>query len=89
MEFEKLYNTLIENEDYETKPNDELKMGLEVEKEHTDLLNKFKDFCKQNNVQMPLTDEEFFETIAKAHLKEFKTYYTALKKMEDGLKNAK
>jgi len=37
---------------------------------------------KENNVEMPLSDTEFFEMIALAHLREMKDYYTRLKKME-------
>ncbi len=47
--------------------SDQLKMGIEVEKEHSD-------------------DMAIRTAIAKAHLAEAPTYYTALKKMEDGLK---
>ncbi len=87
MKFDKLYRRIIESDEKDEAPHgDELKMGVEVEKEHTDLLNKFKDFCTKNNVHMPLTDEEFFETIAKAHLREFPQYYTHLKQMEASMK---
>jgi len=57
--------------------NKELKMGIEVEKEHVDIYNELK---KKYNIDMTL--EEFSERIAKDHLKELSDYYTRLKKME-------
>jgi len=61
---------------------DELKMGVEVESEHADTLDFFKKLLKKNDVEMPISDEEFFKMIALAHLREMKDYYTKLKAME-------
>jgi hypothetical protein len=68
-------------EDTEYDPN-ELKMGIEIEKEHEDLYNYFVDFLKKNNLEMPLTLDEFAEKISKKHLSELHDYNTRLKKME-------
>jgi len=57
-------------------------MGLEIEKEHSDALDFFKKVLKENDVEMPIPDDEFFEMIAKAHIREIPDYYTRLKKME-------
>jgi hypothetical protein len=55
----------------------ELKMGIEVEKEHGDR-NKSTDVFKKSDAK----NRKRFEKIAKAHLKEIPDYYTRLKKME-------
>jgi len=84
MQFEKLYGTIINEHLF-----NELEDGVRIEKEHTDLLNFFKKFCAKHKLSMPIDDDGFFAMIAKAHLREFPNYYTALMKMEDELKNAK
>ena len=55
----------------------ELKMGIEVEKEHGDH-DKSTDVFKGSDAK----SRKGFEKIAKAHLKEIPDYYTRLKKME-------
>ena len=60
----------------------ELEMGIELEKEHNDLLDLFKNYLKEKDVEMPMSDEEFYSMIAKAHLNELPDYYTRLDKME-------
>ena len=70
----------------ETEENtDQLEKGIEVEKEHKDLLDLIKEKLKEHNhgCEMPITDDEFYSTIAKAHLKELPDYYDRLEKMED------
>jgi hypothetical protein len=66
------------NETIEPFDKKELEMGIKVESEHNDvyeyLQEKFKD--------MPLTKTEFYEKIAKAHLREIPDYYSRLKIME-------
>jgi hypothetical protein len=69
--------------------NNELEMGIKVEAEHQDLYNFFSNFCKANNLRMPLTEERFYELIAKAHLREIKNYYTLLQQMENSAKTQK
>ena len=58
----------------------ELSMGIEVEKEHSDIYNELK---KMFGEDIPWTLEEFTAKIAKGHFKELKDYYTRLKKMEE------
>jgi len=58
----------------------ELEMGIEVEKEHSDIYNSLK---KMFGEDIPWTLEEFTEKIAMGHFKELKDYYTRLKKMEE------
>ena len=58
----------------------QLHEGREVEKEHKrtyQLVKRRK--CK-------LSPQKFYSSIAKDHIREFPTYYTALEKMEKGLK---
>jgi len=63
---------------------EEIKMGIEVEKEHADVLATLKKAFAEKKLDFPMADEEFFTRIAKAHLREMKDYYTKLKKMESG-----
>lgn len=59
------------SQDYEGSYDpDQLRMGIEIEMEHTD-------------------DPGIAEKIAKDHLSEFSNYYTALKEMEDKLRDEK
>jgi hypothetical protein len=62
---------------------EEIKKGIEIEQEHKDLLDLIKDFLKENNLEMPISDEEFYATITRAHLKEIPDYNTRLLKMEE------
>jgi hypothetical protein len=54
---------------------DDLKAGIEVEKEHTDLY----DALKKNVGDLGMTLDEFAEGIARAHIAEDKDYYKKLK----------
>ena len=60
----------------------ELEMGIEVEKEHLNIYKEVKDLLEKNDIDIPWTEDEFAEKVAKAHLKEMGNYYTELKKME-------
>jgi len=62
-------------QDFEPK---ELEMGTKIESEHNDVYEYLQDHFKD----MPLTKEDFYQRIAKAHLKELPDYYTRLKIME-------
>ena len=62
----------------------ELKMGIEVEKEHANMYDELKGIFSSNEIEMPWTLDEFAEKIAKAHVDEISDYYTRLKKMEAG-----
>ena len=64
----------------------ELEMGIGVEKEHKDIYEELKG---KFGDEFPWTLDEFAERVAKAHLKEFKDYYSRLKKMEDMAKKDK
>ena len=65
------------------KRSKELEMGVKVEKEHLNIYNELKTLLKSKDIDMPWTEDEFAEKVAKAHLKEMKNYYTELKKMEN------
>jgi hypothetical protein len=57
---------------------DQLKEGIEVEKEHEDLYNKIKSDVGDS---FKMTLDEFAEGIAQAHIKEDDKYYSKLKMM--------
>lgn len=69
--------------------NKELEKGVKVEKEHKDLYDKLKNRLSAKGVEMPITQKEFYETIAKAHLNEDGAYYILLKKCVENNKLAK
>ncbi len=56
----------------------ELEMGIKVESEHNDVY----EYLNSHFGQMPLSKKEFYEKIAKAHLREIPDYYSRLKIME-------
>lgn len=62
----------------------ELEMGIKIESEHGDVYDDLKKWIDDNkiNVDMPFSEKEFYEKIAKAHLREMPDYYTRLTKME-------
>ena len=64
----------------------QLSMGKEVEKEHKDVFDLLNKAFEDAGTKMPVTEDQFYEMIAKAHLSELKDYYTRLKKMESGAK---
>jgi hypothetical protein len=53
----------------------ELEMGVEIEREHADLVRKLKSGSIH-------TDDQVYEMIAKAHLREIPDYYSRLIAME-------
>lgn len=61
---------------------DQLKMGIKVESEHGDVYEQLDNYLESFNVAMPWKKDEFYEKIAKAHLREMPDYYTRLDKME-------
>lgn len=65
----------------------EIKMGIEIEKEHKDLYDHLTDYLKSYNLQMPMSLEEFATWITKAHLREIPNYNTLLKQMEVSAKS--
>jgi len=68
-------------------PQDQLKMGVEVEKEHAPTLNKIK--ASIENGEITMSPEEIYASIAQDHLREFGDYYTRLSKMEAEAKQEK
>ena len=74
MEFDKFINKLL-SEDL----SDNIKDGIEVEKEHKDIYNELKSLFKD---EFPWSLDEFSEMIARDHDKENPKYYKYLKDME-------
>lgn len=62
----------------------QLEIGIDVEKEHDDVYDYFSKHLKGRDIDMPVSRDEFYEMIAKAHIKELPDYYTRLKNMEEG-----
>jgi DNA repair protein RadC len=54
--------------------------GIIVEHEHKDLYDLLEKRLKAKDVAMPISENEFYGTIAQAHLNEKKDYYVLLKK---------
>lgn len=59
---------------------DQLAQGIKVEHEHGELYDAMARALKPR--KMPISREDFFEGIAKAHIKELPDYYSRLEKME-------
>jgi hypothetical protein len=53
-------------------------MGIKIETEHNDIY----EFLISKLETLPLTEKEFYERIAKSHLREIPDYYTRLKEIE-------
>lgn len=60
----------------------QLEMGKKVEEEHDDIYEYFSKFLKKKDIEMPLSRDEFFKKIARAHIAEIKNYYDRLRSME-------
>jgi hypothetical protein len=65
----------------------QLSQGIDIEKEHKDTYQMIKDYVLKNG-EFP-KEEDVYKSIASDHIKEFPSYYDALKDMEDGLKKEK
>lgn len=63
---------------------EQLKKGIEAEKEHNELWDKIKD-----SVDGVMSEDDFYESIAIAHISEIPNYYDLLKEMEDSAKSEK
>lgn len=84
------------NESKEEFDPKELEMGIKIESEHGDVYEELKKWARDvfadNSVEVllddngeaiiPWTEKEFYEKIAKAHLREIPDYYSRLTKME-------
>jgi hypothetical protein len=66
------------NESNDFDPN-ELEMGIKIESEHNDIY----DYLLNNVKDLPLSARDFYERIAKAHLREIPDYYSRLKIIEN------
>lgn len=62
--------------------NTQLEMGIKVESEHCNIYDRIDSYLESFNIAMPMSRTEFYEEIAKAHIKEIPDYYTRLLKME-------
>lgn len=60
----------------------QLSMGKEIEREHKDVFDLVNKAFEDAGAKMPVTEDEFYGMIARAHLRELDDYYTRLKKME-------
>lgn len=56
----------------------EIETGMKEEKEHKDLYDIFKQCADDNRIEMPLSEDDFYLTIVKAHLREDDKYYSKL-----------
>lgn len=65
------------------RTSDEIKIGINIEKEHDNLYNFLKEYMDIKEIEFPLEEDEFYEWIAAVHLKELDDYYTRLEKMEE------
>lgn len=63
---------------------DQLQKGIKVEEEHKDVYDKAREWLAEEGKKMPISEEHFYEMIAKAHLRELPDYYDRLEKMEEG-----
>lgn len=62
-----------------TMENNQLKAGIEVEKEHMDTYNALKARIESEGSTMPVSPEQFFALIAQDHLNENPDYYNLIK----------
>jgi hypothetical protein len=67
--------------------DNQLMMGIEVEKEHAPTVSKIQASIKDGKITM--SDEDIYKSIAEDHLAEIKNYYTLLNKMESDAKQSK
>jgi len=62
--------------DGETIEDSQYAKGIKVEKEHKDIYDLFKSYLKKNNLEMPMSEEDFYSMVVAAHAKEnSKDYY--------------
>ena len=70
------------NESKENFDKKELEMGIKIESEHGDVYDEIDSYLQSYNIVTPWEKEEFYEKIAKAHLREIPDYYSRLTRME-------
>ncbi len=61
----------------------QLEMGIKIEMEHNDVWDDIASYCDGHNIDHPMSEKDFYERIAKAHLSEIPDYYSRLKVMEE------
>lgn len=66
----------------------QLQIGIKVEKEHRDLYERVKKLFEKNGMKMPISEIEFYKTIARAHIREDKYYYDKLMKYVENKKES-
>jgi hypothetical protein len=75
--FKEFFNKeLITEEKEEEFDPKEIELGIEEEKEHKDIYDLLKAWADENKLEMPITEEEYYLMIVKAHLRENPAYYT-------------
>lgn len=62
------------------KDKSQLEIGIEIEKEHSNVYDLFKKYLQENDLKMPVSKDEFFKMIAESHLEEVSDYYKKLLK---------
>lgn len=65
----------VSGEEFDTQ---EMELGMKEEKEHRDLYDIMKQCADDNKIEMPLSEDDFYLTIVKAHLREDDKYYSKL-----------
>jgi len=75
--------------DRSTLDSDQVKAGTKTEKEHENLYSFLSDWLEAKDVEFPMSEDEFYQWIAAAHLNEIKDYYDRLDTMEKEAKKEK
>lgn len=82
MSFKSFLAEAMQNPDMEVEENEfdpkEIELGIKEEKEHRDLYDIIKQCADDNKIEMPLSEDDFYLTIVKAHLREDDKYYSKL-----------
>jgi hypothetical protein len=74
------FDPSLEDFSNKMKKGGSLREGVKVEKEHRDLYLELNKRLKSEGIKMPMSENEFYERIAKAHVNEREDYYVLLKK---------
>lgn len=76
MKFERFIQLLETRETIMKSQEKQLKMGIQVEKEHKSTVEKIRKSIKDG--QLTMSDEDIYKSIASDHIAEHKNYYTKL-----------
>ena len=74
---------ILKFDNFNESSDEQLKMGIKIESEHLNVYEYFDKFLKENNLEMPISKNDLYEMIAKAHIEEIPDYYDRLSKMEN------